>query len=102
MQDYEYDGLSRLTRATDNNDPVATGDDSLVTRAYDSLSRVVEESQQIGAFPPKIVSSAWRRRHLRGWNGPGTGRQEIGQVGEGVADNSIGLKFVGALRTVES
>jgi RHS repeat-associated protein len=57
--DYQYDGLSRLTRATDNNDPDDTSDDSVVTYAYDSLSRVIEETQQIGSLPVQATSSAW-------------------------------------------
>ncbi|MEA5536936.1 RHS repeat-associated core domain-containing protein [Crocosphaera sp. XPORK-15E] len=56
---YEYDGLSRLTRATDNNDPTDTSDDSVVTFAYDSLSRVIEETQQIGNLPLQATSSGY-------------------------------------------
>jgi RHS repeat-associated protein len=56
---YEYDGLSRLTRATDNNEPLDASDDSIITFAYDSLSRVIEETQKIGALPAKAISSAW-------------------------------------------
>jgi len=62
---YEYDGLSRLTRATDNNEPDDISDDSLVTYAYDSLSRIIEETQQIGDLPTKAISSAWRAENLR-------------------------------------
>jgi RHS repeat-associated protein len=62
---YEYDGLSRLTRATDNNDPSDVNDDSTITFAYDSLSRVIEETQQTGYLPRKAISSAWRARDLR-------------------------------------
>jgi RHS repeat-associated protein len=62
---YEYDGLSRLTRATDNNEPVVAADDSIITFAYDSLSRLIEETQQIGALPPKAISSTWRAEGLR-------------------------------------
>ena len=43
--DYEYDGLSRLTRGTDNNDPNDVTDDSVVTFEYDSLSRQLIETQ---------------------------------------------------------
>jgi len=67
-QDFQYDGLSRLTWATDNNDPDgpdAPADDSVVTRAYDSLGRVIEETQQIGPLAPEVVSSAWRAANLR-------------------------------------
>ena len=61
---YEYDGLSRLTRATDNNEPGDAGDDSVLTYSYDSLSRVIEEREQIGAFPSRAVSTGWRTENL--------------------------------------
>src|SRR5262249_19640769 len=51
---YEYDGLSRLTRMTDNNDPANAGDDSTATFAYDSLSRVIEEVQN-----GKAITGNW-------------------------------------------
>jgi len=47
-QIFEYDGLSRLTQATDNNDPGTASDDLAVTALYDSLSRKIEEIQQGG------------------------------------------------------
>ena len=56
---YEYDGLSRLTLATDNNDPNDTSDDSVITFAYDSLSRPIEETQQIGNLPVQVTSSGY-------------------------------------------
>jgi RHS repeat-associated protein len=65
QQTHEYDGLSRLRRATDNNEPADTDDDSTVTMAYDSLSRVVEESQTIGSLPAKAISSGWRAENLK-------------------------------------
>ncbi|MGH9870336.1 MAG: RHS repeat-associated core domain-containing protein [Candidatus Polarisedimenticolia bacterium] len=43
-QEFEYDGLSRLTRATDNNQAADPNDDSTVTFLHDSLSRQVEET----------------------------------------------------------
>jgi RHS repeat-associated protein len=61
----EYDGLSRLTRATDNNEPGDPSDDSTITFAYDSLSRTIEETQQIGIRPAKAISSAWRSAGLK-------------------------------------
>lgn len=64
-EDYFYDGLSRLVRATDNNNPSDPSDDSAITYAYDSLSRVIEETQQIGNLPPKAISSQWRAENLR-------------------------------------
>src|SRR5262249_6039033 len=60
IQNFQYDGLSRQTLATDNNDPTTTVDDSVVTHAYDSLSRVIEETQQIDALPVKAIDTAWR------------------------------------------
>ena len=55
QQTFEYDGLSRLTKATDNNNPNDTTDDSVVERNYDSLSRLVEEKQN-----GHVVSMNWR------------------------------------------
>ena len=54
MQTFEYDGLSRVTKAGDNNDPANSSDDSLVQRRYDSLGRLLEESQN-----GKVVSYNW-------------------------------------------
>lgn len=62
---YEYDGLSRLTQATDDNDPGDGGDDATLTYAYDSLGRILEESQQMGSGPAYPVSSSWRAQNLR-------------------------------------
>ena len=64
-QDFQYDGLSRLVMASDNNDPLDDSDDSVVTFGYDSLGRVIEESQQIGALTPKVTSTGWRAGNLR-------------------------------------
>jgi hypothetical protein len=50
-QNFQYDGPSRVTLATDNNDPTTSADDSVVTDAYDSLDRLLEESQTIGTQP---------------------------------------------------
>jgi YD repeat-containing protein len=63
-RDTEYDGLSRLTLATDNNEPLTVGDDSSVTRAYDSLGRLIEETQQVGFLPPRPVDYGWRAENL--------------------------------------
>ncbi|HKV33738.1 MAG TPA: RHS repeat-associated core domain-containing protein [Pyrinomonadaceae bacterium] len=54
LNGYEYDGLSRITRMTDNNEPLNGADDSNVTYAYDSLSRLIEELQK-----GKAISSDW-------------------------------------------
>jgi|GEM_PF-3413750 len=62
---YEYDGLSRLALATDNNEPAASSDDSVISYAYDSLSRVVEETQKIGGLDAKVISSDWLAENLR-------------------------------------
>lgn len=45
LQTFEYDGLSRMVKATDNNDPADATDDSTVRYQYDSLSRVLVEDQ---------------------------------------------------------
>jgi YD repeat-containing protein len=62
---YQYDGLDRLTRATDNNDPGSSDDDSVIGFSYDSLGRVVEETQQIGAGPVRAVSGYWFAENQR-------------------------------------
>jgi RHS repeat-associated protein len=65
IQNFQYDGLSRTTMAFDNNDPTTTADDSTVTDAYDSLSRIIEECQTIGSQPTHCIDSAWRAENLR-------------------------------------
>lgn len=44
-QRFEYDGLSRRTRAFDNNDPASGDDDSNVSFHYDSMNRLIAEVQ---------------------------------------------------------
>ena len=61
----EYDGLSRVTRVTDNNEAADAGDDSTITQAYDSLTRTIEETQQLGALSVRAISCAWRAGRLR-------------------------------------
>jgi RHS repeat-associated protein len=51
---YQYDGLSRPTRMTDNNDPSDAMSASTVALAYDSLGRLVEETQN-----GRAVDGAW-------------------------------------------
>ncbi len=46
-ESFQYDGLSRIVSATN--------DDSVVTHAYDSMSNVVEETLQIGQTPGRPV-----------------------------------------------
>ena len=54
-----------MTYAFDNNDPTTTADDSTVTDAYDSLGRIIEETQTIGSQPAQVIDSAWRADDLR-------------------------------------
>ena len=65
IQNFQYDGLSRRTYAFDNNDPTTTADDSTVTDAYDSLGRIIEETQQIGSQPAQAIDSACAPDDLR-------------------------------------
>ncbi len=65
IQNYQYDGLSRMTYAYDNNDPTTASDDSTVTDAYDSLGRTIEEAQTTGSQPTQVIDSAWRGDDLR-------------------------------------
>ena len=50
QQVFEYDGLGRITRAFDNNDPSTPDDDSDLRLHYDLLGRVVEEEQRVPFF----------------------------------------------------
>src|SRR5262249_41032967 len=77
MQNYQYDGLSRLMLATDNNNPTNPDDDSTITEAYDSLGRTIEETQQIGAQPAVAVDSGWRADDLRSSLTHPDGRVEV-------------------------
>jgi RHS repeat-associated protein len=77
IENFQYDGLSRLTRATDNNDPTNPNSASTVTDAYDSLGRVVEETQQIGGLPAQALDSAWRADGLRKSQTYPNGRVEV-------------------------
>jgi RHS repeat-associated protein len=55
-QAWKYDGLGRETECFDNNEPVPSGDDVICRNFYDSLSRKIEEQQQIGLLSVKAVS----------------------------------------------
>ncbi len=55
-QSFEYDGLSRKTRCTDDNAPATAADDIVCTYAYDTLSRTLEQTHQIGSFTPRVQS----------------------------------------------
>ncbi|MFI5458895.1 MAG: RHS repeat-associated core domain-containing protein [Isosphaerales bacterium] len=77
IQNFQYDGLSRMTSAFDNNDPTTASDDSTVTDAYDSLGRIIEEAQSIGGQPTQVISSAWRADNLRSALTYPNGRVEV-------------------------
>ena len=54
VESYQYDGMSRLVRAED--------DDSTITRTYDSLSNAWTETQQLAGGPPRTtqrLTTAW-------------------------------------------
>jgi RHS repeat-associated protein len=60
QQTFQYDGLRRLVRAVDNNDPADAADDAIVTLAYDSLNRRLEEVQN-----GQAISSRWSGDNIR-------------------------------------
>lgn len=60
QQTFQYDGLGRLTRAVDNNNPADSSDDAVVTLAYDSLNRRLEDVQS-----GQAVSSRWAGDNIR-------------------------------------
>ncbi len=64
LQTFEYDGLSRLTRATDNNLPADSTDDSVVIFLHDSLGRTLEETQSLGGTAPATISAGWLAEQL--------------------------------------
>jgi YD repeat-containing protein len=66
-QNFEYDGLSRLTRAVDPNNGTDSTDDTNVTFIYDSLGRLVEEAQQssgTGGGTSRSSDLAWQAAGL--------------------------------------
>jgi len=77
IENFQYDGMSRMTYAFDNNDPPTASDDSTVTDAYDSLGRIIEEAQTLGGQPAQVISSAWRADNLRSALTYPNGRVEV-------------------------
>lgn len=63
----QYDGLERITRATDNGDPADATQSSVVMHVYDSLGRLIEESLQIGSTGTVryITGTAWQAESSR-------------------------------------
>ena len=57
---YQYDGLSRMTLLTDNNDSSDPSSASTAAFAYDTLNRIVEEMQN-----GKPVDNAWNAQARR-------------------------------------
>jgi RHS repeat-associated protein len=53
-QTFEYDGLSRIVSSTDNNNSDDSADVAVITNSYDSLSRLLEQTQS-----GSIVSYRW-------------------------------------------
>ncbi|UCF69370.1 MAG: RHS repeat protein, partial [Acidobacteriota bacterium] len=64
LQSFEYDGLGRPTRATDNNEPADSMDDTELRTFYDSLSRVVEQQQMRGSTAPALIDYGWLAEDL--------------------------------------
>ena len=108
---HEYDGLSRSTGLTDNNDPIDASDDSVITYVYDSLSRIIEETQQIGSLPAKAISSGWNAENLRtGLTYPNgrsldytyDGLDRLDTIADqGVAQPIVDYDYIGANRVLE-
>src|SRR5262249_11947323 len=110
-EDLQYDGLSRLTLATDNNNPSTADDDSTVTYAYDSLGRVIEETQDIRALSAKAVDSAWRAENLRKSLTYPNGRIVVStydhldrlatMADQGTSQDIADYKYIGTVRVLE-
>ena len=54
IQEFAYDGLSRMIAATDNGDPLDPNDDAEIAMKHDSLGRLIEET-----LNGKLVESAY-------------------------------------------
>lgn len=110
-QNYQYDGLSRLVMTTDNNDPVDSSDNSSVSYAFDSLNRLLEESQQIGSLEPQVISTGWRAENLRSKltypnkRNIGYTYDELDRINtiadEGATDNLVDYNYIGIYRPLE-
>ncbi len=106
FQSFEYDGLSRRTVAFDNNDPDTETDDALVTYAFDSLSRLIEEVQN-----DRVISNRWdgdNKRLAMVYPGGLTieatydGLDRIDRIGESEERNFIAdFDYLGAYRILE-
>ena len=104
-QTFEYDGLSRLTQVIDNNDPSDASDDSVVTNAYDSLSRLLEQIQN-GA----VISNRWdgesKRLGLVYPNGRDLsfsfdGLDRIENIGDSRIPSIADYNYIGGFRVLE-
>ena len=104
-QTFEYDGLSRLTQLMDNNNPDDATDDSVVSNAYDSLSRMLEQIQN-GA----VISSQWdgesKRLGLVYPNGRDLsfsfdGLDRIENIGDSRVPSIADYNYIGGFRVLE-
>jgi len=57
---WTYDGKGRVVQSTDGNDPNLAQDDVTLTKVYDSLGRVLRETQEIGGAEPMDVDTQWQ------------------------------------------
>jgi len=64
LQTFEYNGLSRITRAFDNNAPSDPADDASVGFIYDSLGRLLEEARGAAAGGGRYTDMAWEAADL--------------------------------------
>jgi RHS repeat-associated protein len=111
IQNYQYDGISRVTNAYDNNDPTNPASASSVTDAYDSLGRIIEETQQVGSSTPAVIDSAWRADDLGQSLTYPSGRVEVYTydhldrlatvADQGAAQNNAIYKYIGVDRVLE-
>lgn len=62
-QSFEYDGLSRQTKATDNNQPSILTDNSVIEYQYDSLSRALKEIQD-GTVVTSVFDGVGNKKSL--------------------------------------
>ncbi|MEM7364462.1 MAG: RHS repeat-associated core domain-containing protein [Pseudomonadota bacterium] len=106
QQTFQYDGLSRRTLATDNNDPDSLDDDSRVEFQYDSLSRLLIEVQN-GQHVESRYDGVGRRLALTYPNGRviNYSHDEADRIktirDQGGATNIAEYDYLGATRVLE-
>jgi RHS repeat-associated protein len=111
IMNFQYDGLSRMTMSFDNGDPSNSAEASTVTDGYDSLSRVVEETQTTDSQATQDIDMGWRAASLRSSLTYPSGRVEVytydhldrvaSVADQGASQDIADYKYIGVDRVLE-